>query len=476
MRKPLVPPVFSLFVLALFVAANLAFAQNLYFRPEAAGGNPVSGGIYTWNTTLENWYSAAFPGGTEQAWNNAAPPATAFLPAVTTGSQYTIQLTTDISANNISVAGTMPSTTTLKVTSVDPGSRQTLTFSPGSTITGNGSGNRILSFEDLNITGNINVSGIVQFGNVTFSNSVITAGSGSLLYLNGLTNANVVMGAGTLYLNAATVVSVARLSGTGNINRAAGGSGGTLTLDQSENTILTGRFQNSGFSFTKDGAGTFIMNGGGGHSIDRAISVSEGAFYTDGTLPAAGAFAFTVSSGATVGGTFTANRPLTLSSAGSTVSPGLPTLDLDDNVVHHAGTLVLAAGLTGAGGATFDFYMDEDDGEGGLLNSRIDITGGTVTLGGTKTVNLFGLEAGLLETGVKYTLFDASGAGSLAAGWDESWVIGTNTTGLTIDFFGFEGSELKVSFVPEPTTASILAAGLLVLGARRIRRKAAETR
>ncbi len=159
-----------------------------------------------------------------------------------------------------------------------------------------------------------------------------------------------------------------------------------------------------------------------------------------------------------------------MAAAGSVLSPGLPTLDAASNVVFRAGVMTLGANVTANNGGTFDFYVDDNDGNIILVNSRIDITGGTITLGGTKTVNLYGLGAGLIQTGVAYTLINVSDAGSLTAGWEDGWVVGANTTGYAVQSFGWDGDLLQVTLIPEPGTMMLLLSGLTALLVVRRRR------
>jgi PEP-CTERM motif. len=453
---------------SLTLGALPVLADDRYFRPEAGGGNPQSNQTYDWNTTSAVWYDAA-AGGTATTWNNG-DPAVAYIP-LTAGS-FVIRLTEDISVAGFRRTGGEPPTNSpVTITSSDPGSPFTLTFSEGTGVDFNLGTNRFVIFENLKISGGFVVQGRgFTLGNgLVFENSTIT--NKGTIALNGTTSASIVMETGSeLMLNVPAAMSVARLSGVGSITRSGPGSGGSFTLDQSDNTTFTGRFAASNVNFTKQGVGTFIMNGGGNHAFNRIIAVNAGGFYTDGSIGSA-VTSFTVAGGATLGGTFTSEETVVLSAANSVLSPGMATLDGNGNVLNHAGTLVLAAGLSAPNGATFDFFLGEDDGNGGLLNSRIDITGGTVTLGGTKTVNLFDLGGGLLEDGIAYILFDASQAGTLAPGWDENWVLGQNTTGRDVAFLGFVDNKLQVVFaIPEPGTGVLLVAGLtglLALGSRR---------
>jgi len=467
-------------VCLLIGATNAALASNLHFRPVGDapdGTNPVAGGSYLWDTTLTNWYSAA-SGGTATAWNNSQADTAIFERVVGT---YTVNLATGITVGGIST--TFPATSVnpsnIILQSLDLETRQTLNLS-GATINNNA---RFLTFQNLNVSGNFTHTGsglLLVDNSVVFTGRVTVSapGTGGVLVAN-TTSANAVdvyLTAGSVSLNA-NAATIVRLSGTtGNITRSTNGAGGTLTLNQTQNTTFGGRFANSNntLNFTKDGAGTFIMNGSDNHQLGgpAMLNVTAGSFYLGGSLAEVGTGTLNVASGATFGGTVVTSKTLILGAANSIITPGMATLDLSENVENHAGVLTLANGITGANGGTFNFYMDED--AGGLVNSLIDITGGTVTLAGTKTVNLFGLNAGLLQTGVAYTLFDADGAASRIAGWDLGWTLNGNTTGLDVDSFGFVGNELQVVFVPEPATGALILLGALALAVRR-RRPCAST-
>jgi len=457
------PPFLVVGIFLLFGAATAAFSADLYFRPDGAA--PASGEIYPWDTTTPSWYTA-LNGGSATVWNNDTPDI-AYIPL--TGSPFTIELVSDISVGGIYSATGQTANLPTTFRSSDIDNPVTLTFAPGAILQNSQGTNRQFTFSNMNIAGDFTVagSGRSNFHGITFTGKIATS-SGNI-GLAGVTNADIVADGGAVVLNGPTA-TYSKLSGAGgSINRSSAGSGGALTLDQADNSSWGGALMHGSgqaYSFTKSGAGTFVMNGDQSHTLDGSVNASGGAFYLSGSIVAGGTH--TVAAGATFGGTVVTSKTLILGAANSIVTPGMATLDLSENVENHAGVLTLASGITGANGGTFNFFMDED--EGGLVNSLIDVTGGTVTLTGTKTVNLFGLNAGLLQTGVAYTLFDAGGAAALTAGWDLGWTLNGNTTGLDVESFGFVGNELQVVFVPEPTTWLLMAVGLLALACSRNRR------
>jgi len=457
--KNLVLPLFLSGAWLSLFATSSAFATDLYFRPEASGGYPANGGTYTWNTSSSHWYTGA-AGGTGQNWDNSAP-GNALMS--TANGAFSVLLTEDITTKGIGIVGTVAAAAVITFSSSNTSDPVTLTFAPGSIIQSTSSSGRRLVFSEMDIAGDFSVAGRVSFNNVDFSGTITNTSTG-ILQLSNQTTANVVMTAGSVLEVQASSASLSKLSGTGGTIRRAQANG-TLTLNQASNTVWGGDLGGSAanFKFTKSGVGTLIMNGGASHAIEQAVTVSEGSLYSNGTLAAGGNL--TVASGANLGGTMTSNKSVVLSASSSIITPGMASLDDQGNVKNQAGVLTLNAGLSGANGGTFNFYLDGNDGNDGLLNSRIDITGGTVNLLGNKTVNLFGLGAGLLESGVAYTLFDADLATTRSEGWNAGWSLNANTTGYTVASFGFVGNELQVVFtiVPEPAGGILLVGGLLFL-------------
>lgn len=449
-----------------------AHGADLYFRPVAGGNFPAQDGIYTWDTTTSDWYTD-LTGGTSQTWSNANADI-ASLPTTNlsaTGAFYTVELATNITVGGIMAVGTVGSATSrVDFTSSDSENPVTLTFTGDAEI----DTVRHFRLSNLNITGNFSVTsgnGSLQLDSgLNFVNSTITVEKA--LYLNAATNASVYLNSGSdLTLNAGTA-SIARLEGAigSDITRTSPGSGGTLTIDQNDTTAYHGSFTGTAFNFKKAGTGTLIFTNSADIADDRHINVDGGSFYVNGNFTGLRAgFQMNIADGANLGGDFETVKRIVLDGASSTLTAGMPDL-LEGDLVFSAGTIVVAGGMVGGNGGTFSFYMDGEESLA-LANSRIDVTGGTLTLDGTKTVNLFGMNAGLLQTGVAYTLFDADGADTFTAGWNNGWVLGQNTTGFAIQTFGFVGNELQVVFVPEPGVAGMVLAGLGVLLAMGLAKK-----
>ncbi len=428
--------------------------KHLYFRPE---GNPPDRPMqrdqeYHWNTTLENWFDEE-TGGSARTWVNGSGFANIRIQDNADGAVIAVQ-------NDIHLGGLasprFDARAVYTLRSADPDNPVTFTFEDNSRIElGGTTSTRRVAIENINIVGNPLISrDRTVFVDIPRFDGAITVET--VIGIVGDTNARVHLANGHLHTYASRGMTLSRLSGAGTVSRASG-MGFTrarITLDQSDNTVLGGRgFANADTSFTKAGAGTFIVApNGAGTQWFRALDIEQGgAFFSDTALTAV--LDVHIAAGAVLGGTLSLtgdSRCLILSTAASTLAPGRPQLDDSGHVVQRAGPMTLAADVTGNEGGTFNFYVDDDGGNGQLVNSRIDVTGGTLTLGGTKTVNLHGLDAGLLETGVAYTLMDVSGAGALSPGWDNSWEIGINDTGHEIESFGWNGDQLQLVLATGP--------------------------
>jgi hypothetical protein len=456
-----------------------------HFRPQGPGsgmlgsGSAGYSGPYTWNSSLANWYSES-TGGTAQAWTNGH--VANFV--VDGASLAEVAVAESFSLAGMSQSGSQASGSAGKyiIRSADPLTPVTLTLAAGSELRLGGSSNRRAEFQDIALAGDAAVPANrdVVFGPGSSLSGTVTVGG--RLGVRGNQPLSVILDGGLLY-TAEGSGTISRLSGTGSISRFVAPTA-TLTLNQSVNTSLVGTVLGNDFYFTKQGSGTFIVdnpNVGGSQGSDRGrILVQGGGLYMNEGVVLSRGPSLTVSAGALFGGTpnvtNNTDNGTILSAATSILSPGMATLDVNGNVVNRAGTMILSSsnGFFASNGGTFNFRMDDDDGFGGLVNSQLVLTGGSITIGGSKTVNLFGLNAGLIDTGVPYTLIDVTGVAGKVTGWDTNWAIGSNTTGYDVQSFGWNGNQLQVILVPEPTAIVLVAvggAGWLVWARRMPRRR-----
>lgn len=326
----------------------------------------------------------------------------------------------------------------------------------------------------LSGTGNT-LTGSTQIGNGTLSVS-----SGSSMGTGALTLAQTSNNATTLTLNN-TVQSVGALSSswtaiTGTIDQRINLNGTALTVTQdADGTFGTGTV--STLTSTISGTGSLIKEGNSGLTLSGANNYTGVTTINAGTLTVNGSLAsgsaVTVNSGGTLGGSGTVNGTVAVKSGGI-VGPGN------------------SPGILTTGAASFEnssIFSWE-------LNSNLD--GDTVDAGdtGTRGTNYDGLNSSSLTvaSGAIFRVVLTGTADITNPFWDQNqaWnnifnVSGSTTNaaigqlfnafgGSGVDFdgtvsgqgqFGFTGSTLTWTAVPEPTSA---LAGLL-LGAGLLRRR-----
>ena len=187
-------------------------------------------------------------------------------------------------------------------------------------------------------------------------------------------------------------------------------------------------------NLVKNGSGAEVVSGS--NTYAGPTMINQGEMFVDGSLVSP----VTVNSGGTLGGTgYLGGLSV---KAGGQVAPGDSL-----GILHLSGNLALA---TGAG---LDFDLD-----GFPTDDEISMPSGILTLGGQQFSNFHFTWSADFGPGV-YTLIDAGSiSGKLGSNlngtigdWDAS--IGLNTN----------GNELLLTVVPEPSTMTLLGAGLMGL-------------
>lgn len=453
-------------------STGTASAATLYFDQNGttAGFGITAGSTYDWGNGAPSTWNTSNTGGsgTISGWNNSNGDLAAFTPGSI--ASWGVNLTSNVTASGIT-------TTTHAggaVLSISATSSRTLTFNSGSLITNNMGAARVLAIRDnVDLAGDFNLTGNARFSiEGTGSNYVgtitTTGGSGNLA--SGANNrygtgTKVVLNTGGSIVVGQSSMTIGELSGSGGTLVRGVVTGNTLTVDQAGNTKWSGAVGVTGgagaLNFTKAGSGKLVLDGAADNAVDYTLAVNGGSLHVAGNLTSVSADArnhIDVGTSGNFGGTTASSKRVILLGAGSTLSPGMYDLVTDKQQV---GTLTLANGLTATTGGTFRFTLNADDGGGGSLNSLINVTGGTLSLGGTLTADFLNFGTGNIQAGTPYTIFSASGisttgwtVGSLPAGW---------SAGATP--FSVSGNNLQITFsaIPEPRSVVFVLAGGLYL-------------
>ncbi|HEX4124558.1 MAG TPA: PEP-CTERM sorting domain-containing protein [Tepidisphaeraceae bacterium] len=481
------------------------------FSASAGGATPVSGstgtvgtlGVYSWNATAASgvqngasWTGAVVPNGTDAV--------------------ATISTNTGNTANSLNIAiqqnvtiGTLTSTQNKQwsVISSNLGTSTalaTLTFSTTNTLTPSGpvisSTNALLrlGFSDASFhNGNLDIAGtqgltliagtegdpirLENIGWTGFTNG--GSGMGTLTIQQGQIQAETsnVLGSGTGALNVmmgnasstgtTTATNEPELqvaTGTVSVNNLDGiansliDSNGAYTL-----TIGTGGGTNTGYAGTfggvsqtlsliKAGIGTQILSG----SIVGAgtVTVSGGTLILNGTNSYTGLT--TVSNTGTLGGTGTITGSVTIAT-GATLQPGVL-----------AGDNTLTTGAVSFGSGTNYFSL--------ALNSTNDTTdmllaNGAVTLGTGTTLSVTDADINpSLASGTSFVILDATGGlTGTFTGMPNGSTLDVDSNDYTVNYSADEVT--LTSFVPEPSSLSLLSLGACSLLTRRRRRRTRQT-
>ena len=315
------------------------------------------------------------------------------------------------------------------------------TLSIGGGLLVTGVGNKTLTLAGAN-TGNNSFSGIIADGPGSVI-SLAKSGAGTwVLGSNNTYTGQTTVSAGTLRFANGAMGSIGAINasggtlqwGTGNTqdisSRLAMTAATTTTLDTNGNdvTFATAFGGNTTGALTKNGAGSLVLNGA--NTYTGITSISAGKLFINGSLSDT-SVALTANSGATLGGTGTIGRNVTIATGGrlefnlSTAATSHDRLDISSGrSFAFSGASVLT--ITSSGGASPGTYT--------LITGGNNITGvapATLNLpvGWAATVSISGNNLLLNVT-------STGGPGPVASfqitGVSSQAVVGTTLTGITI--------------------------------------------
>ncbi len=470
---------------ASFLMGGASHGSTLYFDQNGAtpGFGIAAETTYGWGDGNPSVWNTSSTGGsgTFTAWDNEAGDIASFGAANPAGG-WTVRLTSDIKVNGLDLtSGATGPNSQLMVNAL---ATRVLTLQPGAEVALNQGGSRTLVIgSNVNVSGNIVLksaasaaqaggfaiegAGSLYSGTISTVGNVVITTTGSTRF--GKDTKIVLNTGGKLTSNVNNItMTIGELSGNGGVLDRSG-SNYTVLLDQDTTTTWAGQLATSiglgSYKFQKSGTGALVLNGANHHYIAQSVSVQGGSLYVNANLMDASnaANGVLVGGSGNFGGRTVSSKHVTLQAATSQLTAGM--LNVTNGELEVA-TLTLDNGLTATNGGVFNFVFNASDGAGGTLNSLIRVTGGALSLGGTKVANIFDFGTGEIEAGVAYTLF--TGAGITADGW----VLGARPLGWELESFSVDGNALKVTFeaIPEPSTLLIsVAVGAILLVGRRNR-------
>ena len=301
---------------------------------------------------------------------------------------------------------------TLQITSPNGLGTGNITIAKGGGVTGN---------LQLNLTGVNTITNTFNgFNSTTFAGDVTTNDIENVSGTNTITSALTVTGTGG---NGVAVKSDAGLLIlAGNIGSTIASRG--VELNGPGNGVVNGAITNAGvngFSCSKDGTGTWTLNGAnlfsGGINLNNgtlALGATGSLIPNSITIKPGAVFDISASGFALAGGTLTAGRtssPATDVNGSLTNTAGSITIAGTTN----CGTLTVNGGLALAGGT-----LNYDLSSTGSTNDQIAING-ALNLSGTTTLNVNWINS--LPAAGTYALI--SGGTSLASGGTNNFVLGT---------------------------------------------------
>jgi autotransporter-associated beta strand protein len=239
----------------------------------------------------------------------------------------------------------------------------------------------------------------------------------------------------------------------------------TLTVSNTAATILSGDIGGTGFGIAKAGAGTLTLTGSS--SYDGGTTVSAGTLLANNTTGSAmgtGAVAIT---GGKLGGTGSVAGAVSINSGG-TIAPGnsIESIDTGDQTWNNGGNYEWEiASATGTAGTDWDLIN---------ITGTLDVAADNVTKFTIKIISSAAVTNWLPNVYREWVIATTTGGvTNFAADKFILDVTGFTDDGNTVGSPGFglyvSGNNLKLTYVPEPGTASLLAIGTAGLLRRRRR-------
>jgi fibronectin-binding autotransporter adhesin len=218
------------------------------------------------------------------------------------------------------------------------------------------------------------------------------------------------------------------------------GAAGDLTL----NSVITGTG-----GFAKQGSAALILPAGVTHTFSGTTAVEGGILKVNGTLATASSSPVNVAFGATLSGTGTISRPVTI---GGTLSAGDPTGILQTSGITFQAGSTLAIDLNSA--ASFD---------------QVSVTGGVSLMGSVQLSLSLGYNP---QDDVDSFLIVANDGTDAVSGvfafggtpLTQGTIFSSGGQLFQITYTGGTGNDVLLIAVPEPQTALVIIAGLAVIG------------
>jgi fibronectin-binding autotransporter adhesin len=239
---------------------------------------------------------------------------------------------------------------------------------------------------------------------------------------------------------------------------------GAGAVDLGPNSIFTINNATGGsvFAGSINGGGSLVKGGGSSLELSGSSDIAGGTTVAGGTLVVSGTLggALTVNAGAILGGSGTLNGPLSVQ---GTLAPGTSPGDLTvNNIATFGTTSTLALELNGtAPGSSYDQLTIGSSGGVSILGGNISLSLGFAPIGNEQ----FRVIDNLSSSAISGTFTNLANGGVISA------VFNGTQYDFVANYSGGTGNDLVLT-VPEPTSATVLLAGLtLTAGLRRLRRK-----
>ncbi len=386
----------------------------------------------------------------------------------TIGSAANLIATTGVNLTGGAIAGTGTLTGSLNDTSATNSTFAGVIAGNGNTVTvNNGATNLTLSGANTYTGATTVTAGTLTLNGSTAAGSAVSVASGGTLAGTGTVNGNASVAGGTLNMTGGhmggtlgttgattvngsetvtglttassgtlTIGAAANLTAAGGVNVTGGSFAGTGTITGSVNdtsaaaSTYAGVIAGSGSAFTLNNNAA-VVTFSGANTYTGATTITAGRLIVTGSTAAGSAV--TVGTNGILAGSGTVNGPLTVQASGA-IAPGA--------TAGTAGTLNVGnLGFTINSGGVLDLDLNTATTVGGGVNDLIALGGGTLTFGGTTTININAL--GALATGSAYTLIN--GATSISGFDPNNFTITGLPSNLTA-VFSDTASSLLITF------------------------------